>query len=216
MASRKAAPAKADWRTVFRQSIARSLVIAAAVALGLFTPFLALALITSDTTDAALNTAAPATAPTWMATARAWFADHGLSPGGVRLARLVPLTLHIASRPRPGHHPAARHRRERDGQRRRLVRRPRPVDRRRRHRAARAAARYHRVAAVDRRSAALVATPACLQLHRHPARRAGRRTLVAGDERAAARGLGRDHRAADRRRGRPLVRAVGQIGRAHI
>ena len=31
MASRKAAPVKADWRTVFRQSIARSLVIAAAV-----------------------------------------------------------------------------------------------------------------------------------------------------------------------------------------
>src|SRR3990167_5152127 len=28
MASRKAAPVKADWRTVFRQSIARSLVIA--------------------------------------------------------------------------------------------------------------------------------------------------------------------------------------------
>src|SRR3546814_6604829 len=53
MASRKAAPAKADWRTVFRQSIARSLVIAAAVALGLFTLFLALALITYDSTDAA-------------------------------------------------------------------------------------------------------------------------------------------------------------------
>ena len=51
MASRKAAPIKADWRTVFRQSIARSLVIAAAAALGLFTLFLALALVTYDSTD---------------------------------------------------------------------------------------------------------------------------------------------------------------------
>ena len=31
MASRKPIAAKADWRTIFRQSIARSLVIAAAV-----------------------------------------------------------------------------------------------------------------------------------------------------------------------------------------
>src|SRR3546814_4522318 len=78
MASRKAAPAKADWRTVFRQSIARSLVIAAAVALGLFTLFLALALITYDSTDAALNTAAHGTAANWMGSAGAWFADLGL------------------------------------------------------------------------------------------------------------------------------------------
>ena len=58
MASRKAITAKADWRSVFRQSIARSLVIAAAVALGVFTLFLALALLTYDGTDAAIHTAA--------------------------------------------------------------------------------------------------------------------------------------------------------------
>src|SRR3546814_15915258 len=57
MASRRAATAKADWRTVFRQSIARSLVIAAAAALGLFTLFLPLAFLTHDGHDAAIHTA---------------------------------------------------------------------------------------------------------------------------------------------------------------
>ena len=91
MASRKAAPLKADWRTVFRQSVARSLVIAAAVALGAFTLFLTLALVTYDSTDAALNTAADGTAANWMGGAGAWFADLGLSIGGVGVALLPPL-----------------------------------------------------------------------------------------------------------------------------
>ena len=91
MASRKGAPVKADWRTVFRQSIARSLVIAAAAALGLFTLFLALALATYDSTDAALNTAADGTAANWMGSPGAWFADLGLSIGGVGTALLLPL-----------------------------------------------------------------------------------------------------------------------------
>ena len=55
MASRKAAPAKADWRTVFRQSIARSIVIAAAAALGLFTLFLTLAFATYDSAASVLS-----------------------------------------------------------------------------------------------------------------------------------------------------------------
>ncbi|MEI4506140.1 DNA translocase FtsK 4TM domain-containing protein [Sphingopyxis sp. CCNWLW253] len=98
MASRKAAPAKADWRTVFRQSIARSLVIAAAVALGLFTLFLTLALVTYDSTDAALNTAAHGTAANWMGGAGAWFADLGLSIGGAPIVLLLPLLGIIAWR----------------------------------------------------------------------------------------------------------------------
>ncbi len=98
MASRKAAPAKADWRTVFRQSIARSLVIAAAVALGLFTLFLTLAFATYDSTDAALNTAAAGTAANWMGNAGAWFADIGLSIGGVGVVLLLPLLAIIAWR----------------------------------------------------------------------------------------------------------------------
>ncbi|HJS10802.1 DNA translocase FtsK 4TM domain-containing protein, partial [Sphingopyxis sp.] len=98
MASRKAAPAKADWRTVFRQSIARSLVIAAAVALGLFTLFLTLALVTYDSTDAALNTAAHGTAANWMGGAGAWFADLGLSIGGAPIVLLLPLLGVIAWR----------------------------------------------------------------------------------------------------------------------
>src|SRR3546814_10667016 len=103
-----------------------------------------------------------------------------LPPGSTRTDTLCPYTTLFRS--------------QLDGQRRRLVRRPRPVDRRRRHRAARAAARHHCVAAVERRSGALVATPARLQVHLHFGRRAGRRTLVAGDEDAAARWLGPDHR----------------------
>ncbi|MGQ3065395.1 MAG: DNA translocase FtsK 4TM domain-containing protein, partial [Sphingopyxis sp.] len=98
MASRKAASAKADWRTVFRQSIARSLVIAAAVALGLFTLFLTLALVTYDSTDAALNTAAHGTAANWMGAAGAWFADLGLSIGGAPIVLLLPLLGIIAWR----------------------------------------------------------------------------------------------------------------------
>ncbi|MBJ7438977.1 MAG: DNA translocase FtsK 4TM domain-containing protein, partial [Sphingopyxis sp.] len=91
MASRKGASVKADWRTVFRQSIARSLVIGAAAALGLFTLFLTLALVTYDSTDAALNTAADGTAANWMGSIGAWFADLGLSIGGVGVALLLPL-----------------------------------------------------------------------------------------------------------------------------
>ncbi len=98
MASRKAAPGKADWRTVFRQSIARSIVIAAAAALGLFTLFLTLAFATYDSTDAALNTAADGTAANWMGNAGAWFADIGLSIGGVGVVLLLPLLAIIAWR----------------------------------------------------------------------------------------------------------------------
>ena len=91
MASRKAAPAKADWRTVFRQSIARSLVIAAAVALGLFTLFLTLAFVTYDATDSAFNTAAGGSPTNLMGGAGARFADMGLFIGGVPIVLLLPL-----------------------------------------------------------------------------------------------------------------------------
>ena len=98
MASRKPVAAKADWRTLFKQSIARSLVIAAAAALALFTLFLALALLTYDSTDAALNTAAGGHAANWMGSTGAWFADLGLSVGGAPIALLVPLFGLIAWR----------------------------------------------------------------------------------------------------------------------
>src|SRR3546814_13436 len=91
MASRRAATAKADWRTLFRQSIARSLVIAAAVALGLFTLFLTLAFLTHDGTDAAIHTAAGGNPANWMGSAGAWFADLGLFVGGVPVVLLLPL-----------------------------------------------------------------------------------------------------------------------------
>lgn len=91
MASRKAAPGKADWRTVFRQSIARSLVIAAAALLGLFTLFLTLALVTYDATDSAFNTAAGGSPTNLMGGAGARFADMGLFIGGAPIVLLVPL-----------------------------------------------------------------------------------------------------------------------------
>ena len=98
MASRKAAPAKADWRTVFRQSIARSLVIAAAVALGFFTLFLTVALVTYHGTDAAINTAAGGDPSNWMGGAGAWIADLMLFVGGGAIALLLPLLGIIAWR----------------------------------------------------------------------------------------------------------------------
>ena len=98
MASRRAINAKADWRTVFRQSIARSLVIAAAALLALFTLFLTLALATYDSTDGALNTAAGGDAANWMGAAGAWFADFGLSIGGAPIALLLPLLAVFAWR----------------------------------------------------------------------------------------------------------------------
>jgi len=91
MASRKAATAKADWRTVFRASIARSMVIGAAAALALFTLFLTLALITHDSTDAAIHTAAGGNPSNWMGSAGAWFADLLLFVGGVPVVLLLPL-----------------------------------------------------------------------------------------------------------------------------
>src|SRR3546814_13152920 len=83
MASRRAATAKADWRTLFRQSIARSLVIAAAVAPGLVTLFRTLAFLNHDGTDAAIHTAAGGNPANWMGRAGAWLADLGLIVGGV-------------------------------------------------------------------------------------------------------------------------------------
>lgn len=91
MASRKAAPGKADWRTVFRQSIARSLVIAAAALLGLFTLFLTLAFLTYDATDSAFNTAAGGSPTNLMGGAGARFADMGLFIGGAPIVLLIPL-----------------------------------------------------------------------------------------------------------------------------
>src|SRR3546814_14442283 len=90
MASRRAATAKADWRTLFRQSIARSLVIAAAVAPGLFTLFLTLAFLTHDGTDAAIHTAAGGNPANWLGSAGAWFAALGLFVGRVPVVLLLP------------------------------------------------------------------------------------------------------------------------------
>src|SRR3546814_10484572 len=77
MASRRAATAKSDSRTVFRQRIARSLVIAAAAALGLITLFLTLAFLHHDGTEAAIHTTAGGNPANRMGAAGAWCAEIG-------------------------------------------------------------------------------------------------------------------------------------------
>jgi S-DNA-T family DNA segregation ATPase FtsK/SpoIIIE len=91
MASRKPVAQKADWRIVFRQSIARTVVIGAAMALALFTLFLAVSLLTYDSTDAALNTAANGQPNNWMGSSGAWFASLFFFVGGLGSAMLIPL-----------------------------------------------------------------------------------------------------------------------------
>src|SRR3546814_9545745 len=73
MASRRAATTKADWRTLFRQSTARSLLIVGAVALGLFTLFLTVAFLTHDGPDAAINTAPRDNPAHTLGIAGTWF-----------------------------------------------------------------------------------------------------------------------------------------------
>ncbi len=91
MASRKPVAQKADWRIVFRQSIKRSLVIGAAMALALFTLFLTLSLLTYDSTDAALNTAANGHPNNWMGSSGAWAASFLLFIGGLGSFLLLPM-----------------------------------------------------------------------------------------------------------------------------
>src|SRR3546814_20451008 len=90
MASRKAAPAKADWRTLFRKSIARSLVIAAAVALGLFKLSLTLVFLIHDGTDAATTTAAGGKSANWLGCSGAWLADLSLLVAVVPVVMMLP------------------------------------------------------------------------------------------------------------------------------
>jgi hypothetical protein len=73
-------------------------VIGAALALGAFTLFLTLALITHDGTDAAIHTAAGGSPSNWMGSAGAWFADLLLFVGGVAITLLLPLLGVIAWR----------------------------------------------------------------------------------------------------------------------
>jgi DNA segregation ATPase FtsK/SpoIIIE, S-DNA-T family len=92
MASRKPVAAKADWRTVFRASIARSLVIAAAVALGAFTLFLTLALLTYHRTDPSIHTAAASSdVGNWMGLPGASVSAFLFGVGGLPTILLVPL-----------------------------------------------------------------------------------------------------------------------------
>jgi S-DNA-T family DNA segregation ATPase FtsK/SpoIIIE len=98
MASRKPIAKKADWRTLFRDSIARSLVIGAATALALLTLFIALALLTHEGSDAALHTAAGGEPANWMGSSGAWTADFLLFLGGIPIAMMLPLLGVVAWR----------------------------------------------------------------------------------------------------------------------
>jgi S-DNA-T family DNA segregation ATPase FtsK/SpoIIIE len=91
MATRKPIAKKADWRTLFRQSVARSVVIGASAALAFATLFITIALITYNGTDAALNTAAGGNPTNWMGSAGAYVADILLTIGGIPIVMLIPL-----------------------------------------------------------------------------------------------------------------------------
>ncbi|HET6537566.1 MAG TPA: DNA translocase FtsK 4TM domain-containing protein [Sphingopyxis sp.] len=98
MASRKPVAQKADWQRLFRQSIARSISLAAAALLALATLFVALALLTHDGSDAAMHTAAGGQPANWMGSAGAWIADFLLFLGGIAIALLLPLMAVMAWR----------------------------------------------------------------------------------------------------------------------
>ena len=89
---------RVDWRTTFRQSIARISWLAAAVLLFGFTVFLLLALVTYDSTDDAINTAAGSAITNWMGAAGATVADAVLFIGGIGSVLLVPLLAVFAVR----------------------------------------------------------------------------------------------------------------------
>jgi DNA segregation ATPase FtsK/SpoIIIE, S-DNA-T family len=98
MAGGRAQTRNVDWRTTFRQSLSRISLLAAAVLLFAFTLFLLLALLTYDSNDAALHTAAAGVQGNWMGSAGAWLADFLLFVGGIGTVLLVPLVAIFAVR----------------------------------------------------------------------------------------------------------------------
>ena len=98
MVSQRAGMTRVDWRTTFRQSIARISWLAGAVLLFAFTLFLALALVTYDANDDAIHTAAASASGNWMGRPGAMIADALLFVGGIGSVLLVPLTAIFAAR----------------------------------------------------------------------------------------------------------------------
>ena len=98
MPSQRAGMTRVDWRTTFRQSIARISWLAGAVLLFAFTLFLFLALVTYDARDNALNTAAAGVSGNWMGWLGAILADMLLFVVGIGSVLLVPLTAVFAAR----------------------------------------------------------------------------------------------------------------------
>ena len=88
----------ADWQAMIRASLARSFELLRALLLGLFALAFAAALLSYDSRDAALNSAAGDVIGNWLGRPGALLADAGLTLGGVAAILLLPLMLLAARR----------------------------------------------------------------------------------------------------------------------
>jgi S-DNA-T family DNA segregation ATPase FtsK/SpoIIIE len=84
MASRAPAKGNADWRNMLKRSVMRAGQMTGAIALGLLTLFIALALLSYHESDPSMNTAAGGVVENVMGTPGAWTAGLLLVAGRYR------------------------------------------------------------------------------------------------------------------------------------
>lgn len=89
---------RVDWRTTFRQSVARIAWLAGALLLFALALFLTFAFATHDANDASFSTAAGGDSANWMGAPGALISDFMLSVGGVGMVMLAPLCAIFAMR----------------------------------------------------------------------------------------------------------------------
>jgi DNA segregation ATPase FtsK/SpoIIIE, S-DNA-T family len=98
MASRISTNQLADWRQLMRLSLLRSGAIIGAVALGLFTLFYAISLLSYDQSDKALNSAAIGAPNNWLGQSGAYLADGAYFLFGIPAILLVALLTIVTLR----------------------------------------------------------------------------------------------------------------------
>ncbi len=98
MASRAPAKGNADWRNMLKRSVMRAGQMTGAIALGLLTLFIALALLSYHESDPSMNTAAGGVVENVMGTPGAWTAGLLLWLGGIGTVMLLPLITTYARR----------------------------------------------------------------------------------------------------------------------
>jgi S-DNA-T family DNA segregation ATPase FtsK/SpoIIIE len=98
---------EANWREIMRLSLLRSGALIGAIAIGLATAFLFLALVSYSPSDPAFNTAAGSVDHNWMGISGSYLSDLLLSLIGLPVVLFLPLMLVLANRlwrdiPQPG------------------------------------------------------------------------------------------------------------------